>query len=86
MGENAPREANGHTVAAVGYDKDHLYVISCGVRRSMTWDFYRAYSDEAYAVLSPDWYGEERRSPSGFDLMALEREITVLRHQAEGVA
>ncbi len=77
-GENAPREANGHCVAVVGYDEDLLYVVSCGARWTMTWEFSHAYNDEAYAVLSHDWYGDEQRSPSGFDLAELQREITVL--------
>lgn len=80
-GENAPRGANGHCVAVVGYDQDVLYVVSCGARWTMTWDFYHAYNDEAYAVLSQDWYGEERRSPNGFDLAELQREITVLQEK-----
>lgn len=78
-GENAPREANGHCVAVVGYDEDLLYVVSCGARWTMTWEFYRAYNDEAYAVLSHDWYGDERRSPSGFDLAELQGEIMLLQ-------
>ncbi len=78
-GENAPNPKNGHCVAAVAYDADGLRVVSCGVLRRMTWEFYQAYNDEAYAVLSRDWYGNERRSPSGFDLAELQREITALQ-------
>ncbi len=81
VGENAPRETNGHCVAAVGYDSDHLYVVSCGARRTMTWDFYRAYNDEAYALLSHDWYGDERKSPTGFALAELQGEIAALQAQ-----
>lgn len=80
-GENAPRDANGHCVAVVGYDEDLLHVVSCGSRWTMTWEFYGAYNDEAYAVLSQDWYGEDRRSPNGFDLAELQREITVLQRK-----
>jgi hypothetical protein len=79
-GDAAPNAANGHCVAAIGYDQDRLHVVSCGSVRTMTWDFYRAYNEEAYAVLSPEWYGDEKRSPEGYNLSALEREISVLRH------
>ncbi len=78
-GENAPNHANGHCVAAVGYDRHRLHVVSCGVRRTMTWEFYRAYNDEAYAVLSHDWYGIDQRTPNGFDLAELQHEITLLQ-------
>lgn len=78
-GDNAPREANGHCVAVVGYDDDRLYVVSCGARWTMTWEFYRAYNEEAYAVLSHDWYGDDRRSPNGFDLAELQGEISALQ-------
>jgi len=81
VGENAPDAANGHCVAAIGYDTEHLYVVSCGARRSMTWEFYRAYNDEAYALLSHDWYGDGRRSPTGFDLNQLQMEIAALQQK-----
>ena len=80
-GENAPNNANGHCVAAVGYDEERLHVVSCGVRRTMTWDFYQAYNDEAYAVLSRDWYGDALRSPNGFDLKDLRNDILALKNK-----
>ena len=53
-GANAPKASNGHCVAAIGYDADRIYFVSCGALRTMSWEFYRAYNDEAYAVLSEE--------------------------------
>ena len=86
VGENAPKIANGHCVAAVGYDSNYLHVISCGARRRMSWDFYRAYNDEAYALLSHDWYGDERRSPTGFEFRELQAEVAQLQQQVGAAA
>lgn len=78
-GEAAPRPANGHCVAAIGFDENRLHVVSCGSVRSMSWDFYTAYNEEAYAVLSSEWCGAENRSPVGEDLSKLQRDISILR-------
>ncbi len=83
-GLNAPKAENGHCVAAIGYDEDRIYFVSCGALRTMSWEFYGAYNDEAYAVLSEEWYGDDRKAPNGFDLAQLQREITELRQQATG--
>lgn len=78
-GDAAPKAANGHCVAAIGFDQDRLHVVSCGSVRSMSWDFYTAYNEEAYAVLSPEWYGLKKCSPFGEDLGRLEQDIAALR-------
>ena len=80
-GENAPKTENGHCVAAIGYDERRIFFVSCGVR-TVSWAFYHAYSDEAYAVLSEEWYGKDEKAPNGFDLAELQREVTALRHLA----
>jgi len=79
-GDAAPKEANGHCVAAIGFDQERLHVVSCGSVRTMTWDFYRAYTEEAYAVLAPEWFGPEKCSPFGHKLNELETDISALHH------
>jgi hypothetical protein len=39
----------------------------------MTWGFWDAYCDEAYACLSRDWAAA--RAPSGFDWAALDADL-----------
>jgi hypothetical protein len=80
VGDAAPKFENGHCVAAIGFDDQRLHVVSCGSVRTMTWDFYSAYNEEAYAVLAPEWYGPKKRTPFGHELTELERDIAILRH------
>jgi hypothetical protein len=76
-----PQRRNGHTVAAVKYDAKNLYVVTWGILKPMSWEFYETYCEEAYAVLSKDFIdGKYERTPAGFDLAALARD---LRHISE---
>jgi hypothetical protein len=75
VGDARPNERNGHCVCAVGYDAEHCYVVTWGRLKPVTWRFFSAYNDEAYAVLNRDWISKNRTTPSGFDLRALERDL-----------
>jgi hypothetical protein len=44
----------------------------------MTTAFWRAYVDEAHALLSPDWL-TAKGSPSGFDLQQLQQDLSVIK-------
>jgi hypothetical protein len=79
VGDARPNENNGHCVPAVGYDAERCYVVTWGRLKPLTWRFFRAYNDEAYAVLNRDWISKKRTAPSGFDLRALERDLGRLR-------
>ena len=43
----APRESNGHCVAAIGYDKNSVYIVSWSTLKTMSWNFFLRYTDEA---------------------------------------
>jgi hypothetical protein len=76
-GDAAPNPNNGHCVPAVAYDQRFIYVITWGAIKTMSWEFYNAYADEAFAVLSPDWIDKKvGKAPSGFDMAALEQDLT----------
>jgi hypothetical protein len=72
VGDGAPGSWGGHCVYIVGYDDTHLYFITWGMLMLMTWDFFTAYCDEAYAPISPDWLSTLGLSPSGLDIATLE--------------
>lgn len=74
--DTAPQTSNGHCVAAIGYDADVVYAVSWGRLKKMTWEFFLRYVDEAYAVLSADWVQHNLECPSGFDVSALERDLS----------
>ena len=73
--DTAPREANGHCVAAVGYDQNYVYVVTWGKFKQMSWQFFENYTFESYAVLSHDWADGCRKCPSGFDIHSLEQDL-----------
>jgi hypothetical protein len=75
VGDAAPNMNNGHCVPAVAYDQRNLYVVTWGALKSMSWQFYNAYMDEAFAVLSPDWLNAKEVAPSGFNLAALQQDL-----------
>ncbi len=75
VGKAAPNPNDGHCVAAVGYDEQNLYVVTWGKLKPMSWEFYTAYADEAFAVLSKDWLAR-KKAPNGFALDALERDLS----------
>ena len=74
-----PNPKNGHAVAVLGYDPTYLYCISWGRYRQMTWDFYKTYNDESYAVLSrQDWLNAQDLDPDGIDLATLKKDLSTL--------
>jgi hypothetical protein len=78
VGDAAPNPNNGHCIPAVGYDADQLWVVTWGELKSMGWDFYNAYADESFAVLSKDFLGKSGVSPAGLNLQALEADLAKL--------
>jgi hypothetical protein len=44
-------------------------------------DFHRAYCDEAYAMLAPDWFDETGRDPQGLDLKTLTDDLRFVTSQ-----
>lgn len=78
VGDAAPNPQNGHCIPAVGYDAEQLWIVTWGTVKSMSWDFYNAYADESYAVVSTDFIGTGGESPTGFDLAGLEKDLAGL--------
>ena len=87
IGDAAPNPNNGHCVPAVGYDERNLYVVTWGALKMMSWQFYDAYADEAFAVLSDDWINTKvGTAPSGFDLAALKQDLAAIAAAQAGRA
>jgi len=74
VGDAAPDPNGGHCIPAVAYDDRNLYVVTWGAIKSMSWQFYIDYADEAYAVLSDDFLAKNK-TPSGFDLAQLKDDL-----------
>jgi hypothetical protein len=77
-GDGAPGSWGGHAVCALEYDPRGLTVVTWGELIQMTWGFWDAYCDEAYAILSLDWMTSAGQSPSGFDLGSLKQDLNII--------
>ena len=73
-----PQSENGHCVTAIGYAEDGVSVVTWGMVKMMSWEFYDRFNFETYAALSEDWVRRDRKSPSGFFSSALERDLHCL--------
>lgn len=73
-GPGSPDPDGGHCIPAFGYDAKNVHVVTWGKVKSMSWDFYQAYSDEAYAVLSEDFL-KDGKTLEGFDLKQLNADL-----------
>jgi len=79
-GEGAPGSWGGHAVPIIGYDDATLTCITWGTYQQMTWAFWEAYCDEAYALLSKDWLTQAAQvTPAGFDFKTLQADMDVLK-------
>ncbi|MGA2424096.1 MAG: hypothetical protein ABSG07_08845 [Terriglobales bacterium] len=77
-GKGAPGSWGGHAVPIVAYDARGLTCITWGELIRMTWQFWNAYCDEAYGLLSPDWIAAGK-APSGFDSQQLITDMGELK-------
>jgi hypothetical protein len=79
-GDAAPGSWGGHCVVIGAYDsaQKQFTCITWGNHKTMTWDFFKAYCDEAYAMVSPDWITATGVAPSGVDIAALQADIKSL--------
>ncbi len=81
-GDGAPGSWGGHAVPVVAYDSRSLTVVTWGALQTMTWGFWAAYCDEAYAILSPDYLkqkGGRPVTPAGFDIEQLQEDLADLK-------
>jgi hypothetical protein len=69
----------GHAVFIVGYNETGPICITWGKQKQMTWGFYEAYCDEAYALLSSDWLKQNLLSPTGLNLVALQTDLAIVK-------
>lgn len=77
-GVGKPDSWGGHVVPIIGYDEHGLTAITWGRRQRMTWGFWQAYCDEAYAVLGRDLFDGLATAPAGVDFAALRDALAAL--------
>ncbi len=78
-GRGAPGSWGGHAVNVIGYDAQGLTVITWGAPLRMTWAFWFAYCDEAYAIVSDDFFNPTTKlDPAGFNVKQLSADLAGL--------
>ena len=73
-----PGSWGGHAVPIIGYNQTGPVCVTWGEAKQMTWAFYQACCDEAYAVLGPEWTGSDKVAPNGFNLTALIQDLQLV--------
>lgn len=72
----APNSWGPHAVMAIAYDRLGLTVVTWGTLKSITWEGYRKYCSEAWAMVDSQWIDDTSMlSPSGFDLSTLMSDL-----------
>jgi len=78
-GDGRPGSWGGHAVPVVAYDSRGVTVVTWGALQIMTWSFWQAYCDEAYAILSEDYLDGKKKAPQGFSLLELKQDLADLK-------
>jgi len=78
-----PNPNNGHCVLAVAYDGNGMTVVTWGAIKRMSWDFWAACGDEAYALDAPAWFDANGRSPSGYSSDDLNADLQAIPSVAD---
>ena len=65
----------GHALNVVGYDATGVTLVTWGKLQRATWAWWKAYVDEAWALLTQDW---EKTTYLGLDFAQLQADLTAL--------
>lgn len=79
IGDGKPGSWGGHAVPVVAYDSRGVTVVTWGATQMMTWSFWEAYCEEAYAILSADYLTGKKTTPQGFSLQQLQEDLANLK-------
>ena len=78
-GDGKPGSWGGHAIPVMAYDAHSLTVVTWGALQTMTWSFWEAYCDEAYAILSQDYLSGDEKTPQGFNMQQLQADLADLK-------
>ena len=63
----------------MAYDARGVTCVTWGALQQMTWSFWEAYCEEAYAILSNDYLTGKKKTPQGFGLPQLQVDLQDLK-------
>ena len=71
----------GHYVPVAGYDGTYIYCITWGQVQKMTVEFFKAYCEEAWGLLSEEFLNSRGVSPEGFNYDQLKDDLAALNNK-----
>jgi hypothetical protein len=84
-GYSAPDSWGGHAVPYLAYDQSTFTAITWGEPMKLTTAFHTAYTNEVYAIISPDWAPASGASPDGFNQAALVADLATVSSAPKAV-
>jgi hypothetical protein len=78
-GSGKPGSWGGHAIPVVAYDARGVTVVTWGALQVMTWGFWEAYCDEAYAIVSNDYITGKKKTSEGFSMQQLQEDLADLK-------
>lgn len=77
--DSAPGSWGGHAVNVGAYNASGLTCITWGASQRMTWAWWDKYVEEAYAIVSPDFF-TGGKDPQGFDMTTLQADLVAVHN------
>ncbi len=76
------RIVGGHDIPAGAYNDQGVTIATWAGVRLVTWPAFqsRKWFEEAYAVLSPDWYNQDNLAPNGINVAGLRAALEAIRN------
>lgn len=70
----------GHSVPVLSYGSQGCTCVTWAKLQPMSWDFWKTFVDEAYALITQDFLTSAQKSPIfGFDLPTLQADLQALK-------
>lgn len=77
-GPGTPGSWGGHCTFECGCSPIGLDTVTWGERITMTWNFWDAYVEECYAIISPDFVANPVKAPNGLNMQALIADLALV--------
>jgi hypothetical protein len=74
-GDGKPGSWGGHAVEVAGFSPKGVFVVTWGGLKLMTWNFFKTYVEEAYAIISQDFLKDGKTPNNGLDLATLKADL-----------
>jgi hypothetical protein len=69
----------GHSIPVLGYGAEGCTCITWGMLQQMSWEWFQAYCDEAYCVISPNWLAQSGEAPNHLNLAELQADLATIK-------